>query len=390
VRSGDALPKLWMERQKEALDEVMRWQPETATLRFDTYTLEDWKREEAIVKRKIADGRFTWPPTKLLQQFPWPDHQFGHYVSPYNGEFDIESLICFGQLPTFYEFFKFRSEEVAALIAYQTYSIMNWRRWGQRVYVLDEDTFEILSRTPLPKFPAHFLEIPIPSFYLKFPERAFQFSVAGDPKEQWAEGVIVTFNNTRSDRSREVTLLITGKSPLNVASDDNISFTSVGLGPDALLSDLDLDQMSYVTTANLQDVKKKVPLAVFGFLLYLQSEHPLVRPVPPLPRRDTKGLPPKKLAKIKEKEAHRSALGYIYVGGEPEHKEIVRRGEVGTGTPLAEGHYRQGHMRWQRFGPKLSQVKHIRIEPTWVGPDPAETMRIHAQHVPTAEEVEDE
>lgn len=388
----EPLPSLWVERQR-----VREHIAQMGLGEFPSWSA--LEKEAAEVQRRIEAGRFEWDPKSLYSLAT--QHVFGDWED-FLPSFNIRNMQAFTQLPSVGRYFRglealIRSVVNAAdagryvsLTVHEYFLLSMWERFNRRVYVLDPDTYALLANTDLPNIPAHALRIPLPSFYLVLPP-VFSFAVEDDPAAQPVEGVLVSFDHVGGDpeRSLEMTMLITGKSPKGPV-DDNVTFVSGLIGPNTKLSDLVFEGLGEMHPEVREEFSTLIPRAVLGLCLYLMSEHPYIEPVPPAPKRDlTKIKNPAKRRKAEKRNAQTSSLGYFYVGrglGELTFDPNSQDSDELTppGRKLDHQVWVTGHWRHQPYGPGRQRRKLIWIRPHLRGPDRAEEMRIRASKIQSA------
>lgn len=387
------LPLLWVERQR-----VRETIAEVGVGRFPNWAI--LEREAAEIQRQIEAGSYTWDPKPLYSIES--QHVFGDWED-FLPPFSINNMQAFIQLPSVNRLLRrlnafigsaLKPEDAGryvALTAHECFLLTMWERYNRRVYVLDPVTYELLANTELPDLPAHVLRVPLPSFYLVLPP-VFSFAVQDDPRAQPVEGVLVAFDHIGDDsnRSLEMTMLITGKSPEG-AYDDNVSFVSGLIGPNTKLTDIVFSGLGAMHPDVREEFAVLIPRAVLGLCLYLMSEHPYIEPVPPRPKRDvTKIKNPAKRRKAEKRNAEYSSLGYFYVGRgfreltvDPE----APRPDTPSETPRRKLDHQvwvTGHWRRQPYGPGRQYRKFIWIKPHLRGPDRAEELRIRASKIQQA------
>jgi hypothetical protein len=364
------------------------------------------------------------------------------YIPP--EKFNLRNMQCFVYLPSVYEecekFAKFASkmqtvapeyreqysEQVRHEMAHSIYLHAMWRNHGRRVYVLDQVTYSLLAETPLPDLPAEILAAPDHSFYLKVPKNSFQFGVwnphTGETDYQNVEGIMVGIDTIDPDSPnvRELTFMVVGEG--DKVENRNIAFISIALGPDAKLSDVCFSELSDSFRQLLPEVHQKMiprssedqqigviaPRVILGFLLYLQSEHPDVEPVPPAARRHFKEIKsPKQREQALKNQAQRlrgaTRLPILYVGRHLAEEveaeaaalqEMAEKGDESARRALDHPVRVPGHHKRQWYGKGNSLWKIIFIRPYWKGPDVAEYLKVraaklqqarHAQSVPPSQ-----
>lgn len=296
-------------------------------------------------------------------------------------------------------------------MAHQLYHQAMWRRYGRRIYVLDETTYRLLALTTLPDFPCSALAMPEHSFYLKLPSSAFKFAVWNTIKqrEDWQdiEGVLVSMDNITPDSPfpREMAIMAVGAAP--TSTDRNLAYISIGLGPDALLSDVKIEYRGGQVVSDVgefaglsgHELGVLLPRTILGFLLYLQSEHPDIEPVPPTPRRHFKEIrSPKEreaaLANQEKKLRPTTRLPILYIGRKLalEVEEQVKELNFDHGESTPTGRHWQldrqvwvrGHWKNQFYGEGRLLRKMIWIKPYLKGPDVADSLRVTAMKVQKA------
>lgn len=318
--------------------------------------------------------------------------------------------------------------QVQAEQAHLLYHQAMWRAHGRRVYVLDRMTYELLAATPLPKLPASILSMPFHAFYLKLPERVFQFEVrdtrTGQHDISWVEGICVAMDKIEPEYqgTRELAFTVMGEydTTPNVFGDStplrsegrNTAFISIRIGPDALLSEIkfaggvraitrgvltpggDVASLAYGAADHVgsHELGETVPRVVLGLLLYLASEHPDVVPVHPAPRRDVDSIRnPAKRRKAEQQNDRTTRLTMLYVGRhlaeevnaetDSARMQYVRL----TGRTLDHPVWVRGHWRLQPVGVGRALRKTIWIRPYVKGPDVADALTIRAAKIQRAE-----
>lgn len=372
-----------------------------ADLRSITGTpLPDWEtvlEEGEAVRAAIARGEVAWPPKPgtthhallrgigRLEQLP--------------ALFDPDHFVCFVGTPTVAGILERLREGMARVgasaqqswttlstTAHELYQLLRWEHYGRRVYVVEEGTFDLLAHTALPDVPIGHLEAPLPTFYVRLPDGAFHFDVAMDPEPQPAEGVMVSFDtaSAKPDRPREVSYLITGRSPRG-PDDDNVAYVAAAIRPEMPISDLEIPSGEAVRSTGEEALGVLIPRAVVALCLYLQSEHPALEPVPPPEKKDPARVQnPGKRRKLKQRNARITDLGYVRVGTPEEGPQPSHAESGGRGRKLDHQVWVEGHWRWQAHGPRHSKRKLIWIRPHMRGPDLAESEQIRAKRVPGA------
>lgn len=347
----------------------------------------------------------------------WPPHSssylgvFGDYRLPGLSDFSSLTLGCFAgnrDMRAFISAVYKRSrmlgmheEDIAqhaSQILHQTFHLMHWQHFGRKTYYLDDTTYQLLMHTPLPKLPASVLSAPTHSFYLMLPPSAFKFAVAEDAENpQRVEGILVTIDRIEPDADRrEVAVFMTGESKQH--GNSNVAYYAVGLGGNALLSDIKLGtrEGQYASLDPEGHLSRTVPRLVFGLLLYLASEHPDIEPVPPMKRDKFANIrsPKQREAALRNQEAKLakySRLGYMYVG---RHVGEAARANA-TPEETTTGHWKldkqvwvSGHHKMQFYGPNRAFRRPIWIQPYRKGPDMAEQMEAKLRKIQRAQESE--
>jgi hypothetical protein len=328
-------------------------------------------------------------------------------------------------------------EQLRHEFAHRMYHQTMWDDSGRRVYVLDEATYTLLAETPLPNLPASILSAPQHSFYLVFPPNSPSkfgiWNVLENREDvQSMEGVMVSIDNIDPDSSkpREIAFLNVGNGA--EIGDRNIAYISIALGPDAMLSELrfqdaaennvlvklntNIDVLAnwsrnrtYADAVNSgsYDLGVITPRIIFGFLLYLASEHPDIEPIPPAPRRAFKEIKsPKQREAAQKNEAERlknaTRLPILYVGAhlrdEVEHElsGVLQQAKSQEERQWILDHpvWVRGHWKQQPYGEGRILRRLIWIRPYRKGPDMADSMKIkiakvqRAQHAATKPQIE--
>lgn len=280
-------------------------------------------REAEQLKAAIAAGRYEWPP----KERDTPYHRYGRWVDPADYGFDLHVTTAFAHLPSVVrhsgmvvrlaELLRVDRNVLATQELHMYYHTVLWRRYGRKIYALGEDTWDLLAQTELPDQLAQYLDAPHQSFFLKFPDGAFNFAVELDRRPQPCEGVVITFNEVvgSPERSREMSLLIVGRSDQG-SEDDNIAFATIGLGPDALVSEVTLEGYNsrFSSVVGSEEISLVLPRVVMGFLLYMQQAHPHLEPVLPAQRVPTQQIKNSaKRRRAEQRNARLSRYGYVYV-----------------------------------------------------------------------------
>lgn len=390
------------------------------------------RAEEAQLASRFAlAGYFTVPGTEVP-----PFIHFGSWKPLPVGRFSSERMGCHSILPSFAQvyadFEQFLrgaspikiaelggelvtgqdalraagAESVEHMLTQQKhidYHMTMWRRYGRRVLVIDLPTFELLVHTPLPPIEARHLIARFPNFYLRLPPgNGLTIVTKGDTRPQELSGLMVSIDQPgASDEPREVGLLATGSSAVSF-EDVDLNYAIVGLGPDALLSEVDINFADPGWGDRLGDdpevlqrsalTWEALPRLALGMMLYLASEHPHLEPVEPVKRQKFAEIrSPRQreavLARQERELSKHSRLGYIRVGRrDGEASQMAREAaEAGSGRKLTYRHYVPGFWRRQHYGKGNQLVKMVLVQGFWRGPDHAESMAVHAARVQPAE-----
>lgn len=365
-----------------------------------------------------------------------------HFITP--EKFDVHNIHCFQYLPAVAEErdriadlvgkqLKYRigaeaadlaREQVRHELAHSIYHHAMWRRYGRRVYVLDETTYTLLSETPLPDLPASILAMPEHAFYLKFPPGVFKFGVHNmytDTEDlQDVEGVMIAMDTIDPDspQTRELAFMNIGANAAGEGSEDrNVAYISVSLGPDANLGDVRFQDAAEPKKGELPGYAESIatgsyhlgvitPRVILGFLLYLQSEHPDIEPVAPPPRRafkDIRSEAQRKMALATQASKLRGTtrLPILYVGRHLAEEIEQQKNEIRELQFKEEGHststegrsldhpvWVRGHWKRQPYGEGRLLRRMIWIRPYLKGPDTAEYMKARAAKVQQAQHAE--
>lgn len=370
-------------------------------------------------------------------------------------KFDVHNINCFNALPTVVAIRDAIADSAASgaksfvrpwevdevrdqarhEMAHTLYHHVMWRRYGRKVYVLDETTYHLLANTPLPDLPASILCAPAHSFYLVLPRSAaYKFGVWNlhehREDKQEVEGILVTTDNIDPDspKPREIAFMSVGISNTKSTQDRNIAFISITLGPDALLSDVRVPADSVYGPHHADDTDGAVPegqrhinrsnafatglrsgsyelgvvtpRVIIGFLLYLMSEHPDIEPIDPAPRRNFKDIksPKQREAALRNqatKLKDKTRLPILYIGRKLAEEiaeqrrtlahDALQSARSGTSRQLDHPVWVRGHWKQQPYGEGRKLRKMIWIRPYLKGPDAAESLKIRASKIQTAQ-----
>jgi hypothetical protein len=267
---------------------------------------------------------------------------------------------------------------------------LQWRHHGRRVYVLGRHTAELLARTDLPAMPVGELTLPMPVFYLRLPAGMYRMRNGGNDFP--VDGVLVVSDRTDADTSA-------GRQLHLFACPDEVKQPGVPVPQWRLLLPGDRSVAQAVAEAGsgrvddageaafvLDNERDPIPNLVFGFLLYLMSEHPLLEPVqPPADAQPSLARNPAKQRRQERRWEGRTRLGFIRVGREapPSGQPDVFR----EGAPPTHLVWVRGHWRNQAHGPRHALRRLTWIEPHTRGPDLAEQIEARPARVQDARPV---
>ncbi len=264
------------------------------------------------------------------------------------------------------------------------HGLFQWMHFGRRVYVLGEETAQLLARTDLPKFPLDDVPFPYPAFYLRVPRGMYE--LRGGHNRAPVDGILVTTDHSAANAgtSREICMRVCPDGPKTLGLPFPVAWgtftaeTTIGAAAERMHS-----EMVVTGVAEVDDSHDPLANLLFNFLLYLSSSHPELEPVPP-PKKDrsSPASDDGHRSRARRKGNAETRLGYIRVGRDATRREPLR----GRPHPqLARQVWVRGHWRNQAHGPEFSLRKHIWIEPHVRGPDLAEQMRrVHAGKVQDA------
>lgn len=255
---------------------------------------------------------------------------------------------------------------------YAQFSLLRWKHHGRRVYVLDEETFSIMSQMEPPPMPSDMMKMPVGSFYLVFPP-AMRFNI-GIEQIQPVEGVLATWC---AGTPAELMIMVAGKSNKSYW-DDNLVYCTFRMDHTRTLNEVRVTRQEHFTppptlvagnggvamefqalSEGEKEVTETIPRIVINFCLYMMTQHPYIEPVPPDPAVVSLNRVRDKKKKRLERRMHKkSRLGYIWVGPRPRRD----RDGAGTGTKLDRPAYVRAHWRWQACGPKWSERKLLLVK----------------------------
>jgi hypothetical protein len=253
--------------------------------------------------------------------------------------------------------------EWAFMEYYTIFALRRWEHLGKRIFVLDEQTFDLLRTTPLPDMPARRIRLPSQAFYLKFPT-GLRFNIGRD-QLQPLEGAMVVMAHGTDKQGRECDELLViacGKSALG-AIDDNVVYITFYMN-DRNIEELYVDPEETGLPEGSQDIGIITPRTVLNFCLYMMTEQPLLEPVPApvtVERAGGRAIPLR--AERREAGRGRSRLGYIRVGQRPEKRAFGSSNGKRLSMPVPV----RAFWRWQPCGKGRLERKLILIEEHWRG-----------------------
>jgi hypothetical protein len=263
---------------------------------------------------------------------------------------------------------------------------MGFSRWlleGKRVYVLDPTTAHLLRQTDLPSLPFRDLVLPHAAFFLSVPGGVEPFAGEGS-----AEGVLFHIEQTEDPTvDREITYVLPGEDKEGRPATASIA---VSVSPDSLIPDLAERGFEGFPPSNAAQSMRELVRLVFGFVLYLMSEHPRLEPIPAVKRPEIQTRNPKKRRAQEKRIAQQRHLGYVYVGRTTREEQedvadlLNEVHQSRTGALLEHPVWVRGHYRNQAHGPGHQLRKIIWIKPHRRGPDMADSVRIRAARVQPA------
>ena len=369
------LPPIWFERfdrSRAAIAPSLRFPAAGALM-----------READERRREIDEGRVGWPPTALPNVPAFTPTSLGCFVTLPSAIAHLGRVVeTIGGLPAA------ERDRLSALEVHQFFHTTLWKHYGRRVYVLDPVTCELLANTTLPALPIGEVAVPLPAFYILFPPRWLSFRAADDPVPQAAEGLSVIVSDCvfPSGPERHMSLLLTGSSGGDGTGDDPALYTSLYLSPSARLVDVRLDSVLGGTVPGGEDMDVRLPRAVLGLILYLQSAHPLIRSVPAPTPVDVSALRnPAKRRRAERANERTSRLSYFYVGGERPERLSGAAGDGASGRRLDHQVWVTGHWKEQPYGPGHELRRPQWIKPYLKGPDMAESAQLRVGRVRQAE-----
>ena len=383
-----------------------------------------------------------------------PDrHSFGTIMAPFPPErFTERNVFCFQYLPSIIKLKEAAAasinhlrdqlrehlptarhleelqDQVRSELAHSLYHHAMWRHAGRRVYVLDRTTYQLLADTPLPHLPASILSAPVDSFYLVLPRDAFTFGVWNARTQvidqQPIEGVMVSIDNIDPDspHEREVAFMAIGQG--ESVTDRNLAYISLTLGPDAILSDVQMPGAGRIETEDAtmlairrydlrgtddregwkdganggNEIGVTLPRVILSLLLYLASEHPDIEPIPPAPRRTFADVrSPKQRQAALDNQAKKlkgtTRLPILYIGRhvheeiEAERQRVQAAIDEDGGRTYKLDHpvWVRGHWRQQPYGPGRTERRLQWIRPYQKGPDMAASMTVQAAKIQRAQ-----
>ena len=252
-----------------------------------------------------------------------------------------------------------------------------WRAYGRRVYVLDALTCELLAHTALPRLPFGEVPVPLPAFYVVLPAGQFRFAPLAPRREQPLEGASLLVHDRAGPTGsvREIRVLFCSADPERAYYNETSELAIVADAAARLDEVLDARGTAARRLGD-REFGERIERILFGLLLYLASEHPLLEAVAPARLPDPARL--RNAAKRRKAEQairRASRLSYFYVGGEaPE--PAASRDSADTGRRLDHQVWVTGHWKQQPYGPDGSLRRPQWIRPYLRGPDVAESTRL--------------
>jgi hypothetical protein len=331
------LPKLWPERFGEAvsLDAIMMdhalrvppWRdivPQAQHLNVDPLVIEEFVQLPSVMPYMNMAMRVAKAGNKL-----YPEHGINDWA--------------------FMEF-------------YTIFALRRWEHLGKRIFVLDEQTFDLLRTTPLPDMPARRIKVPSQAFYLKFPS-GLRFNIGRDNLQPLEGAMVVMAHGTdkQGKACEELLIVACGKSAKG-AYDDNVVYITFYMN-DRNIEELYVDPEDTGLPEGSQDIGIVTPRTVLNFCLYMMTEQPLLEPVPPSPAEEKAGRGRMLRAERRELGRGRSRLGYVWVGQRPEKRVFGGGGGHKLSMPVPV----RSHWRWQVCGKGRADRKLILVEEHWRG-----------------------
>lgn len=278
-----------------------------------------------------------------------------------------------------------------------------WQHYGRKVYSLDRASASLLSETDVPSFPAEWLKMPLPSFYLALPPNYMHAGITdvnGGSRLTPIAGVFVSMDTAPAGQEsvyeRALTLSVVSDYPLgmqfdrpvNAALIDGAAF-DIPLWPDRPLTEVATGRGYDDSERAMTAPEDGLPTLIVNFLLYLSSSHPVLRAVPPLPAMRRPAAAGQKGAPfVPIKQTGLTRLAYVQVDAAfvspAEPSEPSRASE--SGRHLTAPSWTRGHWRHVRFGHGRTERRLQWIRPFRRGPDVAEVVhsRVGAVSRPVA------
>ncbi|HET7620934.1 MAG TPA: hypothetical protein VFK39_03435 [Gemmatimonadaceae bacterium] len=361
------------------------------------------EKETRALRELIASDKVSWPPLLFdLARDPGEPSTGKLRAEVPREVVDWRHPAVFSRLETVQHMARARladlitegrpSIEAEALIhraVLRVYMQAMWAHHGRRVYRLDPGLTELLLQTRLPNLPAATLRFPLHAFLIALPEGRFTTSVTSDPAPQPVDSIMIAVDRVdgNTDDVREITVLVTGRSSHRPADDRVVLH---GLTTRATLP---LDKIDAIVIPGPdKDLLDNALRLALGLVLYLQSEHPALEPVPPPKRVNLDAIRSAgKRRKAEQRSGRVSKLGFVWVG----RNEGAGVADFGQLPASASGSWSldhqvwvSGHWREQPYGPRNSLRRPQWIKPYLKGPDMADAMRISAQRIQAARATE--
>jgi hypothetical protein len=382
VLSRPQLRALWMERiahHVESFEQIVPAVRDPAAL--------DAAADR--VRSDILAGRRAWPPRVFWVEerapvlpavYTWR-HPFGFKMLPQIQQ-AIHQLVDRGLMrpgaPPVAELVR-----EADLLVSKHYMYAMWRHHGRRTFYLDRGTAALLVETPLPdrgeEWAAATLRLPHQAFALALPESRYFVGFPGDRRPQPVDTLVVAVDSLDDGwpGPRELTVLVASRGSGTTATvdDDNVLFAGVALDATALGA---LRLRNLGPHAGIGDDLLRLAI---GTCLYLNSEHPRIEPIPPLPApRLAAATSTAKQRRRQQRAARECRLPLVWVGrGEWDLKESLPAADItGRSWRLTLRHVVRGHYRRQVHRPEREGRKVIWVKPYERGADFAEALRVRA------------
>ncbi|HEV8177053.1 MAG TPA: hypothetical protein VGP44_05130 [Gemmatimonadales bacterium] len=254
------------------------------------------------------------------------------------------------------------------------YHMTWWLHEGTRVYVLDETTTLALLHTTVDDFPVSEFRMPARSFFLRVPDGlGWQVDLpriegwTDTELEQKLDGFQLTLETEPDGTPAQLQVLLVGRG--STPQEDNVQWYDLTLHGKATLGDVITQRLGSSMREWEQYVNRDVLRLIFGAVLYITSNNPLLTPIPPLPRPTVKRKGSGKRAWNQYESATHHPV--IYVGGASQGFVKGQTRSTGHGELLRKPpkpHKRDGHFRMQAVGPRAEgQHERIWIQPQEIG-----------------------